>query len=334
MAENSAVTGPRKSCLKSPLKKKARQGEGDAEEFDDNVGLGNGGPGPDECQAGSTETEQTSAVQRGLLKFEAGLSGVTVPSSPGSSQVPQSKSLAELFEAIERVNTNVSSLRSDLTASLEGLRQEVSTMKAEMVSKEVFAKLEVRVEKLEVAGVNSPQLDWLKSQVSLLDPAQKTICVSGFGSQDVAARHAVLDEFFRQHFADVKVESIEPIFSGKAGEKKITPLNLVSFTSNRVREEVLRGHRSRNLSLKDNSGAILKFDRGKTSLQLKRNASLKKVKDLVEKDDKGKGRDVRIEWLIEGSKDRAVVLNGERVFLQRAGDMSGDFCDAFSHLSI
>jgi len=144
----------------------------------------------------------------------------------------------------------------------------------------------------------------------------------------------LLEGFFRQHFENLKIESIDSIMTEKPGEKTMTPLSLVTFASNRVREDILRGLRSQHLSLKDASGKDLKFDRGKTSLQLKRNASLKKARELVLEDEKGKGRDVKIEWQYVGSIDRAVVLGDEQVFLQKKEDMCGTFVAGFSHLTI
>ena len=55
---------------------------------------------------------------------------------------------------------------------------------------------------------------------------------------------------------------------------------------------------------------------------------------LLKKDVRAKGKDVAIEWQIEGTKDRAVKVANEVVFLQTKADAAGSFQKSFANLAL
>ena len=68
--------------------------------------------------------------------------------------------------------------------------------------------------------------------------------------------------------------------------------------------------------LDDGKGGKVGVQRAKTSLQLKRNASLTKACDKLKKDVRCKEASVEIVWKIDGSRDRGVKVNGNFIFRQ------------------
>ena len=103
----------------------------------------------------------------------------------------------------------------------------------------------------------------------------------------------------------------------------------MGFASRTEREAVLKKIEQANSTIKDASGATVSVGRAKTAQQLKRNAALKKCEGLLKKHVLAKDKAVKIEWKIEGSKNRSVTVGGEVAFLQCVGEMSGNFVAPF-----
>ena len=74
--------------------------------------------------------------------------------------------------------------------------------------------------------------------------------------------------------------------------------------------------------------------RAKSSLQLKRNAALRRAATMIEKDAKAKDKDVKIEWLLEGSKKRVITVAGQEAFAQEYQDTEGEFLIPYQHLHL
>ena len=75
----------------------------------------------------------------------------------------------------------------DVQESLSSVRKDIAVLKESMVTKEVFQKLEDRVEKLESVLIennpfqsSSSEMQILRREVSRLDPANKSIIIRGF----------------------------------------------------------------------------------------------------------------------------------------------------------
>ena len=62
---------------------------------------------------------------------------------------PQALDMSVLLREIKEVNSNVTSLRNDVQISMDQLRLEVKTMREEMITQDMFNKLEERVVGLE-----------------------------------------------------------------------------------------------------------------------------------------------------------------------------------------
>ena len=77
------------------------------------------------------------------------------------------------------------------------------------------------------------------------------------------------------------------------------------------------------------------YNRAKTAIQLKRNACLMKACDLLKKDNRCKNKSVNIVWQKQdGTKDRAVEVDGIPIFNQSISDLTGAFVDIqFQNLS-
>ena len=81
------------------------------------------------------------------------------------------------------------------------------------------------------------------------------------------------------------------------------------------------------------SDGVLKCDRAKTAMQLKRDGSLVRACELFKKDIRCRAKKIEICWKKEGIKDRAVEIDGQPAFMQNSTDLSGSFAAQFQDLS-
>ena len=79
-------------------------------------------------------------------------------------------------------------------------------------------------------------------------------------------------------------------------------------------------------------GTNVKIKLSRTKLQKKRNYCLHKAAELLKSS--GSTENVKIEWKIEGSKTRKVVINGQTGFEQLQHDAIGSFACPFTKLII
>ena len=79
---------------------------------------------------------------------------------------------------------------------------------------------------------------------------------------------------------------------------------------------------------------MLSVARAKTAVQKKRNDALHRASDVLKKDDRSMQKSVTITWKTEGTKDRAVLVDGIQVFLQKATDLSGSFLPPFQDVTL
>ena len=84
--------------------------------------------------------------------------------------------------------------------------------------------------------------------------------------------------------------------------------SIVEFSSEYMREAMPEKLEAIITALKDDKIGVLKASGVKSALQLKRNASLREVADVLKKDDKAKNENDSDEWLVEGSKFREVKV--------------------------
>ena len=126
---------------------------------------------------------------------------------------------------------------------------------------------------------------------------------------------------------------MEHIWSGPVGKRVITPNVVVEFSSRTVREDVLQKLNRENSLM--TSGGKITCNRAKTAIQLKRNACLMKACNLLKKDNRCKNKSVNIVWQKQdGTKDRAVEVDGIPIFNQSISDLTGAFVDIqFQNLS-
>jgi len=235
------------------------------------------------------------------------------------------RSMEDLFQAIERVHLSVSSLRGDLSSKIEKISEEVSAVKADMVTKETFESLDARVGQLEASDTDHPQMQWMREQLAKLDPSNKCLCIKGFSSASVGSRTRCLKAFFSEKFADFEVVNIEHLHKGPQGSRTLLPMALVEFRSRDARESVLKKMQNDSLTLSDEDNSVLKTDRARSTWQLKRNANLYKAFEVISKDASAKDKDVKIEWRMEGSKKRCVKVEGEIALEQAYNDVCGVF---------
>jgi len=240
--------------------------------------------------------------------------------------------IKSLQSQTSQTKDEIKNLRSNVQASLDQFRGEIGKMKEDMVTKNTFDALEVRHAKLEAGGIGSSQVSWLKDQVNRLDPSNKCLCISNFGDSTFSSRKICLEKLFAEKLRSPKIISVESIWQGPKVNRTRSDKILVELSSRAERETVLKSFSESSGEMKDVSGNILSMARAKSSLQLKRNAALRRASTMIEKDAKAKDKEVKIEWLLEGSKKRVITVAGQEAFAQEYQDTEGEFLAPFQHL--
>ena len=106
----------------------------------------------------------------------------------------------------------------------------------------------------------------------------------------------------------------------------------MELSARHSREAVLKKAEGNHFEIKDCTGSKLSISRAKSALQLERNNCLRRVSDLLKKQDKAKSDAVEIAWQVEGSKTRQVKLGSVVAFVQEVDDSAGKFVGDFCSL--
>ena len=235
--------------------------------------------------------------------------------------------LGMVLQKLEALHVDVNLKFTQVEQAISQFKAELSQVKLEMVTKETFANLENRVQTLETRGAPSPEVNFLKKQVSRLDPANKAIRILGLKATSVKERTDFLDKILKE--AGLPSCSLEHIYKGPASNRVLTDICLAEFSSNSIRETALNVLGKKGL--KDPSGNELKIDRAKTAIQIQRNNHLRKALDILKKDTSCVGKTVEIIWQQEDKKDksREVWVDKVPAFRQTSDDLSGSFLPPF-----
>ena len=75
----------------------------------------------------------------------------------------------------------------------------------------------------------------------------------------------------------------------------------------------------------DENGGEIQVARAKTSVQRERNAALKQACAKLKADSRNTGKEISIEWLIDGTKNRTVNINKRVVFFTDPPRYDRDF---------
>ena len=81
-----------------------------------------------------------------------------------------------LGQKIDRVQEHFENIQKQF----EDLKKAIQDLKEDMVTKDLFQKLEERAALLEKDGRPDKQMSWMNQQVNRLDPANKQLALKGF----------------------------------------------------------------------------------------------------------------------------------------------------------
>ena len=131
----------------------------------------------------------------------------------------------------------------------------------------------------------------------------------------------------------IKYQSVDHVYKGKSGQRSLSDMCIVEFSSNEDRERALQ--LANKKSWKDSAAGDLKIDRAKTKFQIHRNNFLRKAEETLRKQNENKNKRIEIIWKKDetGNKDREVLVDGIPAFRQKISDFQGDFLSPFSNLS-
>ena len=178
----------------------------------------------------------------------------------GKDPVTKDVSLESIMLGIDALNLSVRNVQADVGkkfSDLEGylfeFRQELSGIKADMVSQAKFEqfeanfdRLEVRVNKLEQGSSQNPEIKQLRQQMARMDPANKSIRIRGFKVESLPERLACLQKEL-QHIGCNHI-NVEHIYKGPQGQRILTDMCVVDVGSNLIREKVLKDFGSKQIT--------------------------------------------------------------------------------------
>ena len=240
-----------------------------------------------------------------------------------------------ILEEMRKINLNIDEKFSSMQATLAGLRSEMTAIKEEMVIRTVFQSLEHRVTALEnlphasLTTSDSSIIQNLRQQLVKLDPAQKSIRVRGFKEETLSDRVSSIEKAI--HDSGLKYQNIEHVCKGPPGQRVVTDMLVIEFSSRETREKFLADISKKNL--RSSGGNELKFDRAKTTFQLQRNAALRNAMANLKSNPQHAGKTIEIVWQNADRKikDREVRVGDVPAFRQTINDITGVFVPPFAH---
>ena len=169
----------------------------------------------------------------------------------------------------------------------------------------------------------------MQNLVNSLDPALRRVALIGF-SESLSAGERVqrITAAMRSKHAEAHFTSIGNFYTGPPHDQKLTKVSFIEFSDPQsMRHFLSKFGDDRKFLLEDQTALTCKAARTKINNQ--RNHSLRKAGELLKASPLNAGKVVRIEW-----KDRKVTVGGADAFVQDKGETRGQFCAAFSSLSL
>ena len=238
--------------------------------------------------------------------FPVDVEGAGAP--PGIPQHTPEPKLSDIMAEMQKMNlnnqTNFSNLQQQVASQavvFTAFTADLANLRAEMISEPRFVQLEQEVQKLKQGGLPNKEMHWMQDQINRLDPANKCLALKGITEFDLTKRTAAIDALIRP--LGVTPVSIDHVWTGPPGNRRMGPISLVEFSSRTSREAVLKTLGGDKTTNNTDIGPIL-FIRAQTSMQRKRNSALGAAFDLLKKDPRCRNKIPKIEWKIEGSKNR------------------------------
>ena len=198
-------------------------------------------------------------------------------------QGPQGEpTMTDLMREMQNMRLSLDTKFNSMQRQLEDLKSEMSTLKAEMVTKEVFKSLEVRVTSLEAEGAPSLEVTWLHSQVGRLDPANKSLCFKDFPDDDLRVRTSRINQILESLGAKAQILNGDHIWKGSPGQRVVSGMSIVELSSRQARGEALKALTNDSSKLGNGSGTV-QVGQAKGFNIIKSNDCLTKAADVLKK---------------------------------------------------
>ena len=243
------------------------------------------------------------------------------------------KQLAALTLRFDKLAT-----KEDLTALETKVVTEVrAEVKKEVQQAKKELKAEVKQEVLKEIGGNSAgtqgggtskETEELWRLLDRSDPAKRKVAFKGFAdSVSEQKRFDKLQKALAELSETVTAAQLEAVTGGPRGQKKLTPVVLVDFGTEKKAQDFVKKYKNSGVSA---AGCSLGVVHARTELNGKRNTVLRKAAEAVKASSAAK--DKTVETLF--GNDRQVKVNGEVVFQQNKAGVSGYFLGAYSDLPL
>ncbi len=198
---------------------------------------------------------------------------------------------------------------------------------ASVIHDDRIGKLESQFEVMQGAipdlDLQRPRADWARDAA---DAAYRSVGMFGWDESDgLDARKSKISEFMASKFPKVSYAvTFEYKYPRKQG--KLKPSCSITMLTRDEADDVMKQINSQKYQVQNGKGKDVKFDKPRTALQKSRWAAMKRAEEQLKKDERAKGRDVKIETQMPVRK---VLVGGKVAFEQTREDAIGIFTGEF-----
>ena len=142
-----------------------------------------------------------------------------------------------------------------------------------------------------------------------------------------------MEAFIKDHFKTFRPTGFGNEYKGPHTNRKLSPGSWVEFSGVEVAKAFLSNVSLSSTELNVGSKKLM-IKPARTELQRKRNYAMRKAEELIKASTHTGGKEVKIEWKVDGSRERLVTVNGTAAFKQEENDVKGVFLQPFADLVI
>ncbi len=198
---------------------------------------------------------------------------------------------------------------------------------ASVIHDDRIGKLESQFEVMQGAipdlDLQRPRADWARDAA---DAAYRSVGMFGWDESDgLDAWKSKISEFMASKFPKVSYAvAFEYKYPRKQG--KLKPSCSITMLTRDEADDVMKQINSQKYQVQNGKGKDVKFDKPRSALQKSRWAAMKRAEEQLKKDERAKGREVKIETQMPVRK---VLVGGKVAFEQTREDAIGIFTGEF-----
>ena len=220
--------------------------------------------------------------------------------------------------------------RNDLSAFKEEVKNNIKVEVGVAIDpiRRNLSELQQRVERCEQnPGSSSGNVDnrQLQNMIQQLDPANRRVAFIGMTGSE-SERLDAITSYLRSMNREQNI-SIGHFFKGKRGDRSLSTVSFVEFSTEDARDNFIRNMGNANVRI---NGRDVKVKKALSKLNAMRNAALRRATDKIKAHPMSRDKTVKIEW----AKERGVTVDGIFAFTQNQTELQGSFVTPFNDLKL